>query len=48
MKTYNLIDKNSDIVIIASGENEEETRENVKDRIRFIDTFRIEAVNEEE
>lgn len=48
MKTYNLIDKNSDIVIIVSGENEEDTLEFVKERLDCLDQFYIEEVDDVE
>ena len=42
-KDYALVDKNSDIVIICSGENEKDVIERVKDRLKDFDTsFRLE------
>lgn len=47
MNTYQLVDKNSDIIITCSGNSEEEAIDFVKKRVKCINTeFRLEEVEE--
>ena len=53
MKTYNLVDKNSSIVITVSGESEEEVIEKLKERLEYmlhngLEGLEIEEVEEYE
>lgn len=47
MKTFKLIDKNSDMIVIIGAENEKDARQEAYNRLQEIGFFRCEQVDDE-
>ena len=48
MKTYSFADKNSSCVMILSAENDDEAIQELKDKVKCPDYWRMEVVDENE